>query len=73
MAEIDVKTFDYSFVDAIARVALYDDMKSAPRITKVEPAATDEYIEKHTVRVYEKAKIAEGKHHNSIIREENEK
>ena len=72
MAEIDVKTFDYSFVDAIARVALYDDMKSAPRITKVEPAATDEYIEKLTVTVYEQAKMAGGQIPYSVIREVSE-
>ena len=65
-------TFDYTFVDAIARIALYDDLKSAPRITKIEPAGTTEYIEKLTVTIYEQAKLAGGKIPYSVIREVSE-
>ena len=66
------ETYDYSFVDAVARVALYDDLKSAPRITKVEPARTDEYIENLTVTIYNQAKQSGGKIPYSVIREVSE-
>ena len=64
--------FDYSFVDAIARVALYDDLKSAPRITKVSPAPTNEFIEHLTTTVYEQSKLAGGKIPYTLIREVSE-
>ena len=66
------KEFDFSFVDAIARVALYDDMKSAPRITKVEPAATNEFIEHLTTTIYEQSRLAGGKIPYTLIREVSE-
>ena len=72
MPESAVKDFDYTFVDAIARVALYDDLKSAPRITKIEPAATNDYIEHLTTTVYEQSKLAGGKIPYSVIREVSE-
>ena len=53
--------FDYSFVHATARVAFYDDMQSSPRITKIEPAATNEFIQNLTVAIYEQSKLAGGK------------
>lgn len=64
--------FDYSFVDATARVALYDDLKSAPRITKVSPAPTDEFIERLTTTVYDQSKLAGGKIPYTLIREVSE-
>ena len=64
--------FDYSFVGATARVALYDDMKSAPRITEVSPANTNEFIEKLTTTVYEQAKLVGGKVPYTLIREVSE-
>lgn len=64
--------FDYSYVDATARVALYDDMKSAPRVTKVEPDSTNEFIEKLTTTVYEQSKLAGGKIPYTLIREVSE-
>ena len=64
--------FDYSFVNATARVALYDDMKSAPRITNVEPAGTNEFIEHLTTTVYEQSKLAGGSLPYSAIREVSE-
>ena len=66
------KEFDFSFVDAIARVALYDDMKSAPRITKVEPAPTNEFIEHLTTTIYEQSRLAGGKIPYTLIREVSE-
>lgn len=64
--------FDYSFVGATARVALYDDLKSAPRITKIEPAVTADFIEHLTTCVYEQSKLAGGKIPYSVIREVSE-
>lgn len=72
MSETQSETFDYSFVDSIARVALYDDLKSAPRITKIEPAPTNDYIEKLTVTIHEQSKLAGGKIPYSVIREVSE-
>ena len=72
MEETALNNYDYSFVDAIARIALYDDMKSAPRITKIEPAATNDYIEHLTTAVYEQSKLAGGKIPYSVIREVSE-
>lgn len=64
--------FDYSYVATIARVALYDDLQSAPRITQIEPSPTTEYIEKLTTTVYEQAKLAGGKIPYTLIREVSE-
>lgn len=64
--------FDYSYVNATARVALYDDLKSAPRVTKIEPAGTDEFIERLTTTVYEQSKLAGGKIPYTLIREVSE-
>ena len=72
MAETVGKPFDYSYVNSIARVALYDDLKSAPRITRIEPAPTNDYIEHLTTTVYEQAKLAGGKIPYSVIREVSE-
>ena len=65
-------SFDYSFVDAIARIALYDDLKSAPRITKIDPAPTNEFIEHLTTTIYEQSKLAGGKIPYTLIREVSE-
>ena len=64
--------FDYGYVDSTARVALYDDMKSAPRITKISPDTTNEYIESLTTTVYEQSKLAGGKIPYTVIREVSE-
>lgn len=70
--EISNKDFDYTFVDAVARIALYDDLRSAPRITKIQPARTDDYIEHLTTTVYEQSKLCGGKIPYSVIREVSE-
>ena len=36
--------FDFTHVHAIARIAMYDDLRSAPRVTEIKPAPTAEYI-----------------------------
>ncbi len=73
MAEAGLKeTFDYAFVGAPARVALYDDMKSTPRVTKIEPAKTQDYIENLTTTVYEQSRLLGGSIPYSVIREVSE-
>lgn len=73
MAETQNTTeFDYTFVNAIARIAFYDDLKSAPRITKIQPAPTNDYIETLTTTIYEQSKLAGGKIPYSVIREVSE-
>ena len=47
-------------------------MKSAPRITKIEPAGTTEFIENLTTSVYEQSHLAGGKIPYTIIREVSE-
>ena len=73
MAETLLNTnFDYSYVNTTARVALYDDLKSAPRITKISPANTDEFIEHLATTIYEQSKLAGGKIPYTLIREVSE-
>lgn len=72
MTETAERSFDYSFVDATARIAFYDDMKSAPRITKIEPAPTNEFIENLTTTIYQQCKQSGGKIPYSVIREVSE-
>lgn len=62
-------TFDYSFIEKIARIAIYDDFRSAPRIIEIKPATTNEYIESLASQIYEQAKIAGGKVPYTVIRE----
>ena len=64
--------FDYSYVNATALVASYDDMKSAPRITEIYPAETVEFIEHLTTTVYEQSKLRGGKIPYTVIREVSE-
>ena len=64
--------FDYSFVDATARIALYDDLKSAPRITEISPAPTNEFVEHLTTTIYEQSKLVGGKVPYTLIREVSE-
>lgn len=66
------QSFDYSYVNATARIAVYDDMKSAPRIIKVEPDSTNEFIEHLTTTVYEQSHLAGGKIPYTMIREVSE-
>ena len=63
---------DYSFVSAPARVAVYDDLRSAPRIIMVEPATTAEFIEKLTTTVYEQARLLGGGVPYTVVREVSE-
>lgn len=66
------KAFDYTYVSATARIAQYDDLRSAPRITEIQPAETTAYIENLASRVYEQAKLAGGSIPYTVIREVSE-
>lgn len=65
----DQGEFDYSYVKNPARIALYDDMLSAPRITEIPPAPTLEFIENLASTVYSQARDAGGTVPYTVIRE----
>lgn len=61
--------FDFSFVYTTARIAVYDDLRSAPRVIEVEPAETGEYIEQLAQAVYEQSQNLGGSIPYTVIRE----
>lgn len=61
--------FNYTYVNSPARIALYDDLKSAPRILKIEPAPTNEYIENLATGIYEQVRLIGGSIPYTVIRE----
>ena len=61
--------FDYTHVNAVARIALYDDLRSAPRITEIQPATTAEFIESLASKIYEQARSAGGTIPYTVVRE----
>ncbi len=64
--------FDYSFVYTAARIAVYDDLKSAPRIIDVEPGETKEYIDNLASTIYSEARDLGGTIPYTVIREVSE-
>lgn len=64
--------FDFNFVSSTARIALYDNLRSAPRVTEIPPNTTAEYIESLASKVYEQAKLAGGTIPYTVIREVSE-
>ncbi len=66
------ESFDYSYVNSTARVAVYDDLKMAPRIFEINPAPTNEFIESLTTCIYEQGMKRGGKIPYSAIREVSE-
>ncbi|MFR4803800.1 MAG: ATP-binding protein [Eggerthellaceae bacterium] len=67
-----MEPFDYTHVHAVARIALYDDLRSAPRVTEIHPAPTAEFIESLASKIYEQAKNAGGTIPYTVIREVSE-
>ena len=55
--------------DAHARIAVYDDLLSSPRIIDVAPAAVPDFIEEIAVVTYEKARAQGGELPYTVIRE----
>ena len=64
--------FDFSYVQTPARVACYDNLMTAPRITEIKPGPTAEYIELLTTTVYEQSHMAGGSIPYTTIREVSE-
>ena len=62
-----MEDFDYTYVNVPARIAVYDDMLSSPRIEDIEPAPTRDYINNLASSVYQYAHEAGGKIPFSII------
>lgn len=64
--------YDFTFVNAVARIALYDDLRSAPRITEIQPAPTDAFIETLASTIYDQARGSGGAIPYTVIREVSE-
>ena len=62
-------SYDYTFVTSVARIALYDDLRSAPRVTEIMPASTPDYIEALASNIYNQAKQAGGSIPYTVVRE----
>ncbi|MDR2493167.1 MAG: hypothetical protein LBD25_06915 [Coriobacteriales bacterium] len=59
----------YAYIDTHARIAVYDDLLSSPRIIDVAPARTLDFIEEITVQTYESARLLGGTLPYTVIRE----
>ncbi len=64
--------FDFTYVTTTARIALYDDLRSAPRVIEITPAETTSYIENLASKIYEQSKMAGGEIPYTVIREVSE-
>lgn len=64
--------FDYSFVSTTARIAVYDDLRSAPRITEISPAETGIFIENLASGIYNQARSLGGSIPYTVVREVSE-
>ena len=62
----------FSYVYGTARIATYDDLRSAPRITEIGPNETNQYIMDIATQTYEQAKLAGGHIPFTIIKEVSE-
>lgn len=65
-------SFDYTFVETVGHIAIYDDMRSEPRVIDIQPAETGAYIEALATSVYEQARGAGGSIPYTVIREVSE-
>ncbi len=61
--------FDYSFVSTVARVAIYDDLRSAPRVLQIAPAETGQFINSLVNLIYEQSHSQGGSLPYVVIRE----
>lgn len=64
-----VKQNDLSFVSSIARIAIYDDFLSEPRILEVQPAPTIDFIGELASTIYNEAKSLGGSIPYSVIKQ----
>lgn len=64
--------FDYSNIDTSARVAIYDDLHSAPRVIRIPGGPTHEFIERIASLTYQHSQATGGRIPYSVIREVSE-
>lgn len=64
--------FDYHHITTPARIAIYDSLKTAPRVIQVQGGPTHEYIEHIASLTYKNAKEAGGVIPYTVIREVSE-
>lgn len=64
--------FDFTYVKTVARIAVYDDLRSAPRIIEISPAPTNDYIEALASTTFDYAKRSGGSIPYTVIREVSE-
>ena len=70
--EAEDAEFDYSNIDTSARVAIYDDLHSAPRVIRIPGGPTHEFIERIASLTYQHSQSMGGKIPYSVIREVSE-
>lgn len=66
------QSFDYHHITTPARIAIYDSLKTAPRVIQVQGGPTHEYIEHIASLTYKNAKEAGGMIPYTVIREVSE-
>lgn len=66
------QSFDYHYITTPARIAIYDSLKTAPRVIQVQGGPTHEYIEHIASLTYKNAKEAGGMIPYTVIREVSE-
>lgn len=66
------EAYDYTFVETVGHIAIYDDMRSEPRVIEIQPAETAAYIEALATGVYTHAREAGGSIPYTVIREVSE-
>ena len=71
-ADDTATAFDFTYVKTTARIAVYDDLRSAPRIVEIPPGPTNEYIEALASTTFDYAKRAGGSIPYTVIREVSE-
>ena len=64
--------FDFTYVKTTARIAVYDDLRSAPRVIEIPPGPTNEYIEALASTTFDHAKRCGGSIPYTAIREVSE-
>ncbi len=69
METLTSKKEDYSYVAAPARIAIYDDLKSSPKIIEIKANETKEFIGLLSSEVYRYSKEAGGKIAYSVIKQ----
>ncbi len=64
--------FNYSYINSPARIAIYDSLKTAPRVIQIQGGPTHEYIEQIASLTYKNAKEQGGMIPYTVVREVSE-